>query len=57
MRRARAEARGHALVDEREALQLTQLEKSERADHVVENDGSVDDLERALSALLAKLRR
>ena len=57
VRRARAEARGHVLVDEREALQLTQLEKSERADHVVENDGSVDDLERALSALLAKLRR
>jgi dephospho-CoA kinase len=57
VRRARAEARGHALVDEREALQLTQLEKSERADHVVENDGSVADLELALSALLAKLRR
>jgi dephospho-CoA kinase len=56
VRRARAEARGHALVDEREARQLTQLEKSERADHVIENDGSVDDLERALSALLAKLR-
>ncbi len=57
VRRGRAEARGHALVDEREARQLSQLEKSERADHVVENDGSVDDLERALSALLAKLRR
>jgi dephospho-CoA kinase len=57
VRRERAAARGHALVDEREARQLTQPEKAERADHVVENDGSVEDLERALSALLAKLRR
>jgi dephospho-CoA kinase len=57
VRRERAAARGHALVDEREARQLTQLEKAERAEHVVGNDGSVDDLERALSALLEKLRR
>lgn len=57
VRRERAAARGHALVDEREARQLTQLEKAERAEHVVENDGSVEDLEGALSALLAKLRR
>jgi len=57
VRRRRAAARGHALVDEREARQLTQMEKAERAEHVIENDGSVEDLERALSALLAKLRR
>ena len=57
VRRERAEARGHALVDEREARQLSQSEKADRAEHVVENDGSVEDLERALSALLAKLRR
>lgn len=57
LRRERAAARGHALVDEREARQLTQMEKAERADHMVENDGSVEDLEQALSALLAKLRR
>ena len=57
VRRERAEARGHTLVDEREARQLSQVEKAERADHVVANDGSVEDLERALSALLAKLRR
>jgi dephospho-CoA kinase len=57
LRRARAEARGHALVDEREARQLPQDEKAELAEHVVENDGSVEDLELALSALLAKLRR
>jgi dephospho-CoA kinase len=57
VRRERAAARGHALVDEREARQLTQDEKAARAEHVVENDGSVEDLEQALSALLAKLRR
>src|SRR5690348_16966420 len=57
VRQERAAARGHALVDEREARQLTQEEKAGRADHVVANDGSVEDLERALSALLDKLRR
>jgi dephospho-CoA kinase len=56
VRRERAAARGHALVDAREARQLTQEEKAERADHVVVNDGSVADLEAALSALLAKLQ-
>ncbi|MGE5282046.1 MAG: dephospho-CoA kinase [Chloroflexota bacterium] len=55
VRRARAEARGHALVDEREARQLDQAEKAARAEHVVENEGSLEDLERRLSALLAKL--
>ena len=56
VRRERAAARGHALVDEREARQLTQPEKAARAEHVVENDGSVEDLERELSALVEKLR-
>jgi dephospho-CoA kinase len=56
VRRERAAARGHALVDAREARQLTQEEKADRAEHVIVNDGSVDDLEAALSALLAKLR-
>jgi dephospho-CoA kinase len=55
VRRERAASRGHALVDAREARQLTQEEKAERADHVVVNDGSVEDLEASLSALLAKL--
>jgi dephospho-CoA kinase len=56
VRRERAAARGHALVDAREARQLTQEEKADRAENVIVNDGSVDDLEAALSALLAKLR-
>jgi dephospho-CoA kinase len=57
VRRERAAARGHALVDEREARQLAQDEKADRAEHTVENDGSVEDLERALSALIERLRR
>ena len=56
VRRARAEARGHTLVGEREARQLGQEEKAARAEHVIENDGSLEELERRLSALIAKLR-
>ncbi len=56
VRGERARARGHALVDEREARQLAQTEKASRAAHVIENDGSVEDLERELSALVEKLR-
>lgn len=54
-RRRRAEERGHALIEERAARQLDQDEKAKRADHVVRNEGSVEDLERELSELLAKL--
>jgi len=57
VRRQRAAARGHALVGEREARQLAQHEKAARAEHAVANDGSVEDLERSLSALIEKLRR
>jgi dephospho-CoA kinase len=55
VRRARAAARGHEAVDERAARQLTQDEKAQRATFVVRNDGSEADLERTLSAVLAKL--
>jgi dephospho-CoA kinase len=57
VRRQRAEARGHALVGEREARQLSQEEKAARAEHTISNDGTVGDLEAALSGLVAKLRR
>ena len=57
VRQARAASRGHALVDEREARQLAQGEKASRAEHVVENDGSIEDLERELSGLVEKLGR
>lgn len=56
VRRERAGARGHALVEGREARQLSQDEKAGRADHVVANDGSIADLERELSELVAKIR-
>jgi hypothetical protein len=54
-RRSRAAARGHALVDERTARQLSQQEKARLATFVVRNDGSEQDLERELSAVLGKL--
>jgi dephospho-CoA kinase len=55
VRRRRASERGHALVDERAARQLSQEEKAQRATFVVVNDGSVEDLERKLSVVLGKL--
>jgi dephospho-CoA kinase len=55
VRRERAEARGHEGLAERTGRQLTQDEKAARADHVVRNDGSVEELESALSELLDKL--
>ena len=55
VRRARAEARGHEGLAERTGRQLTQDEKAARADHVVRNDGSAEELESALSDLLDKL--
>ena len=55
LRRQRASERGHALVDERAARQLSQEEKARRASFVVRTDGSELDLERELSAVLGKL--
>jgi len=55
VREQRAAARGHALVDERAARQLSQEEKAGRATYVVHNDGSEQELEHALSAVLDKL--
>jgi dephospho-CoA kinase len=55
VRRSRAEARGHTLVAERDARQLPQEAKATRAEHVIENDGTREELERRLSALVAKL--
>lgn len=54
-RQLRAAGRGHALADERGERQLPQEEKARRATFVVRNDGSEHDLERELSAVLAKL--
>lgn len=56
VRRARAEERGHHGVDERNSRHLSQEEKSARATYTVVNDGSVDDLERRLAAVLDELQ-
>jgi dephospho-CoA kinase len=55
VREARAQARGHHSVAEREARQLTQQEKAARSTFVVLNDGSLDELEDKLSSILAIL--
>jgi dephospho-CoA kinase len=55
VRAGRAAARGHEVVDERTARQLTQEEKAARADHVVRNDRDLAALEQELAAVLEKL--
>jgi dephospho-CoA kinase len=55
LRAERAAGRGHQAVDERAARQLTQEEKATRADHVIRNDGSLEDLDRQVRALLDRL--
>ena len=54
-REERAASRGHASVAERAARQLSQQEKADRADFVVRNDGSLDELKQTLSQVLGKL--
>jgi dephospho-CoA kinase len=55
VRAERAGARGHELVAERTARQLTQEQKAQKADFVVSNDGTVEELQTKLSDVLAKL--
>ena len=57
VRAARAGARGHEALAERSARQLSQQEKAHRATYVVVNDGTVEELESKLSALLEMLHR
>lgn len=55
LRQERARSRGHEGVEGREARQLSQSEKAERADAVIENDGTPEQLEAKLAALLESL--
>jgi len=55
VREERAGARGHAGVASRTARQLSQEEKSHRADFTVRNDGSLDELSVKLSEVLARI--
>jgi dephospho-CoA kinase len=51
----RAAERGHAGVESRVARQLPQEHKAARADFVVRNDGSLQELEDDLADLLARM--
>jgi len=55
VRSGRAAARGHASLVERAGRQLSQEEKAGRADFVVRNDGTLEELKESLSRVLAKL--
>jgi len=55
VREERAGARGHTAVTERTGRQLSQAEKSQRADFEVRNDGTLDELRGTLSEVLATL--
>jgi dephospho-CoA kinase len=57
LRDTRAAARGHAGVDSRTRRQLSQREKADRADIVIENDGDLADLERTMSRVLDEVTR
>jgi dephospho-CoA kinase len=52
VRAERAGVRGHRELESRNSRQLSQDQKAARADFVVSNDGSLDDLERELSTVL-----
>jgi dephospho-CoA kinase len=54
-RNERAGSRGHRGVESRTSRQLSQDEKAQRADIVVHNDGTLEDLRLALSSALAKM--
>lgn len=55
VRAERAGGRGHQALESRTSRQLSQDEKAARADVVVRNEGSVEDLERELSTVLATM--
>jgi dephospho-CoA kinase len=55
VRDERARARGHEAVAERAGRQLSQEEKSQRADFVVRNDGAPDELRSELARVLARI--
>jgi dephospho-CoA kinase len=54
-RARRAGLRGTELLESRSNRQLPQAEKAERATHVIVNDGSLDELERQVAALVGRL--
>ena len=57
VREERAGTRGHAAVTEREGRQLSQAEKSQRADFTVRNDGTILELKAELEEILRQIRK
>ena len=57
VRAVRAAERGHEAVEGRAGRQLSQDEKAAKADHVIHNDGSLEDLEQAVSELIRRLEQ
>lgn len=55
VRAERAGSRGHEGLEGRTSAQLSQEEKSQRADFIVRNDGTLAELEKKLSELLESL--
>jgi dephospho-CoA kinase len=55
VRERRAGERGHAALASRAGRQLSQMEKAERAEFVVRNDGSLDELKQSLSRVLGTI--
>jgi dephospho-CoA kinase len=56
LRAERAGERGHTGIEGRTGRQLSQEEKAARADHVIRNDGTLSDLEKAVGEVLTELR-
>jgi dephospho-CoA kinase len=56
IRDARLRERGQAGLSGREERQLDQTEKERRADHVIRNDASLEELETAVNDLIDQLR-
>jgi len=57
VRDARLRERGQAGLEGREDRQLAQAEKVRRADHVIRNDSSLEELDREVNALIDELRQ
>ena len=55
IREDRLAARGQPGLEGRSQRQLDQAEKAARADHVIRNDGSLEDLDREVADLLERL--
>jgi dephospho-CoA kinase len=57
IRESRLRERGQAGLAGREDRQLGQPDKADRADHVVRNDGTLEELERAVAKVLKEIGR